>query len=76
MTKILDQKSPTGSMNRLAAAFLLVVIAFVAGFSWYSWQAEKAFLIKEESSVLEFVSRQMDAYLDRIENGLSGSVLN
>ncbi len=63
-------------MNRLAAAFLLVVIAFVAGFSWYSWQAEKAFLIKEESSVLEFVSRQMDAYLDRIENGLSGSVLN
>ena len=76
MTKIFDQKSPTGIMNRLAAAFLLVVIAFVAGFSWYSWQAEKAFLIKEESSVLEFVSRQMDAYLDRIENGLSGSVLN
>jgi PAS domain S-box-containing protein len=57
-------------MNRFAAALLMALIVFIAGFSWHTWRTEKAFLIKEQGNVLEFVTGQMNAYLDRIENGL------
>ena len=57
-------------MNRLAAALLVALIAFLAGFSWHSWRTERAFLIREQENVLEFVSRHVDGYFLLIESGL------
>lgn len=58
------------SMNLLAAGLLISLVAFLSGFSFLSWQAEKAYVLNEQANVLEFTSQFIDGTFRRFENGL------
>jgi signal transduction histidine kinase len=70
MSEHSEMPKARASSNFGIALYLALLLAFGAGFSWTSWQAERAREMKSLSALIELGEKSLDTFFSQIESAL------